>query len=323
MLDHLHRAKGVTAASIGRPIPFSNDYEGGAFRIEGRSLPAGEAIPQGERRWVTPDYLRTLQIRLERGRFFGDLDRPGTEPVVVIDEKLARQYWPKEDPLGKRIQPTSGEGWYTIVGIVGHVMQSDLAGDTGRGVFYVSLYQRPMPMGSILVKTAGDVSAAAAAMRDAVRAADPSLPLYDMKIMEALLADSLSPRRFAMRLLGLFAAAALFLAALGLYGVLSYAVTQRRREIGIRIALGAERGAVMRLVVGQGLRLAGTGVAIGIVSAMLFGRLIESQLFEVRSLDPVTIGAMVLALMAATLLASWLPARRAVRVDPAITLRYE
>jgi predicted permease len=323
LLDHLQSAKGVAAASVGRPIPFSSDYEGGGFRIEGRSLPAGEAIPQGERRWVTPDYLRTLGIRLKRGRFFRDLDRSGTEPVVVIDEKLAREYWPTEDPLGKRIQPTSGEGWYAIVGIVSHVMQSDLAGDTGRGVFYANLYQRPMPMGSILVKTSGDASAAAAAIRDAVQAADPNLPLYNVKTMEALLADSLAPRRFLMRLVGFFAAAALLLAALGLYGVLSYAVTERTREIGIRIALGAETGAVMRLVVGQGLRLAGTGVAIGIVSAMLFGRLIESQLFEVRSFDPLTIAAMVCALMAATVLASWLPARRATRTDPAVTLRYE
>ncbi len=272
---------------------------------------------------MTPDYLRTLSIRLERGRFFNDLDRSGTELVVVIDEKLARQYWPEEDPLGKRIQPTSGEGWCTIVGIVAHVMQSDLAGDTGRGVFYASLYQRPMPLGSILVRTSGEMSAAAAAIRDAVRAADPNLPLYDMKTMEALLANSLAPRRFAMRLLGFFAAAALFLAALGLYGVLTCAVTLRTREIGIRIALGAERGAVMRLVVGQGLRLAGTGVAIGIVAAMLVGRLIESQLFEVRSFDPLTIAAMVCALMASALLASWLPARRAMRADPAVTLRYE
>ncbi|HXB67559.1 MAG TPA: ABC transporter permease [Candidatus Acidoferrales bacterium] len=323
VLDHLQGAKGVTAASIGWPIPFSNDLEGAAFRIEGRSLPAGEAVPQGERRWVTPDYLRTLRIRLERGRFFGDLDRADTEPVLVIDETLARQYWPDEDPLGKRIQPMSGEGWYTIVGTVDHVMQSDLAGDTGRGVFYASLYQRPTAMGSILVKTSGDRSAAAAAIRDAVRAADPKLPLYDIKPMEALLANSLAPRRFAMRLLGLFAAAALLLAALGLYGVLTFAVTERTREIGIRIALGAERGALLRLVVGQGLRLAAAGVAIGIAAAGLFGRLIESQLFEVRAFDPLTIAVMVCALMAAALLASWLPARRAMRADPAVTLRYE
>jgi predicted permease len=323
VLDHLQGARGVTAASIGRPIPFSNDLEGAAFRIEGRSLQSGEAMPQGMRLWVTPDYLRTLGIRLEQGRFFNDWDRAGTEPVVVIDEKLTRQYWPAEDPMGKRIQPLSGEGWYKIVGIVRHVMQSDLASDAGHGVYYVSLYQRPMPMGSILVKTSGDGRAAASTIRDAVRAADPNLPLYNVRSMETLLAESLAPRNFAMRMLGLFAGVALLLAGLGLYGLLAYTVTQRRREIGIRIALGAERGTVLRLVVGQALRLAGAGVVIGMMAAMLFGRLIESQLFGVRAFDPPTIAAMVGALMTAALLASWLPVRRAMRTDPAVTLRYE
>ena len=323
VLDQLQRTKGVTAASIGRPIPFSGDMEGAAFRIEGRSVATGEAMPMGERRWVTPDYLRTLGIRLERGRFFADSDRAGAEPVFVIDEKLARQYWPGEDPIGKRIQPMSGEGWHRIVGIVSHVMQSDLAGDTGHGVYYASLYQRPMPMGSVLVKTSGDASVAAAAMRNAVRAADPNLPIYDIKAMETLLANSLAPRRFAMRLLGFFSGAALFLAALGLYGILTNTITERTREIGIRIALGAERTAVMRLAVGQGLRLAGTGVVIGIIAAVLLGRFIENQLFEVRSFDLLTIVAMVCAIMTAALLASWLPARRAMGADPAVTLRYE
>jgi putative ABC transport system permease protein len=323
VVEHLQRTNGVIAASMGRPIPFNNDYEGGAFRIEGRNMPSGEALPQAERRWVTPDYFRTLGIRVEKGRVFGDFDRPETERVAVIDTRLARQYWPDEDPVGKRIQPTSGEGVYSIIGIVSHVMQSDLARDEGRGVFYVSEYQRAMPLGSILVKTARDPAAAASIIRDAVRAVDPTLPLYDVKTMDALLADSLAPRRFAMRLLSFFAAAALFLAALGLYGVLSYAVTQRTREIGIRMALGAERGTVTKLIVAQGLRLAGIGVVIGIGAAMALARLIESQLFEVTAIDPVTIAAMTATLIGAAILASWLPARRAVRTDPIVALRYE
>ncbi len=323
VLDHLHSDRSVVAASIGRPIPFSNDLEGAAFRIEGRSLPAGDPAPQGDRGWVTPDYLQTLGIHVERGRFFTDLDRADTEPVAVIDGKLARRYWPNEDPLGKRIQPMSGEGWYTIIGIVNHVLPSDLAGDTGRGIYYVSLYQRPMAMGTILVKTSGELTAAVAAIREAVHAADSNLPVYDVKPMSTLVADSLAPRRFAIRVLGFFAAAALLLAALGVYGVLTYAVMQRTREIGIRIALGAERTAVLRLVIGRALRLAGTGVVLGTAAAILCGQLLQSQLFEVRSFDPLTSGAMACAVMIAALLASWVPARRAMRADPAVTLRYE
>jgi predicted permease len=322
LLEHLERANGVIAASLGVPIPFSNDYEGGAFRIEGRNLPSGEALPQAERRWVTPGYFRTLGIRLEKGRLFGDFDQPQSEQVALIDSKLARQYWPEEEPLGKRIQTASGEGPYTIVGVVSHIMQADLAGDQGRGVFYVSLYQRPMPLGSILVRTSRDPAAAASIIRDAVRVVDPALPLFEVRTMDSLLAGSLAPRRFVMRLLSLFAAAALFLAALGLYGVLSYAVSQRTREMGIRMALGAERGTVTRLIVGQGLRLAGIGVVIGIGVSIALARLIESQLFQVPAVDPVTIATMTFILMGAAILASWLPARRAMRTDPIVALRY-
>jgi putative ABC transport system permease protein len=180
-----------------------------------------------------------------------------------------------------------------------------------------------MPMGTILVKTPGDLPTAVAAIREAVHAADPSLPVYDVKPMATLLADSLAPRRFAIRILGFFATAALLLAALGVYGVLTYAVMQRTREIGIRIALGAEKTVVLRLVVGYALRLAGTGVVLGIAAAIIVGRFLESQLFEVRSFDPLTTCAMACAVMMAALLASWLPTRQAMRADPAVTLRYE
>lgn len=323
VLENLRVLPSVSAASIARPIPFSNEIEGAAFRIEGRNLPSAQPMPQGDRGWVTPDYFAVLGIHLRRGRLFTDLDRAGTEPVTVIDETLARQYWPNEDPLGKRIQPLSGEGWYTVVGIVNHAIKADLASDTGRGIYYVSPYQRPMPMGTILVKTSADFPTAVAAIREAVRSVDPNLPIYDVKPMESFLTDSLAPRRFAVRLLICFAVAALLLATLGLYGVLTYAVLLRTREIGIRIALGAEETAVLRLVVGQGLCLAGTGVALGIGAAILLGRFIQSQLFEVRSFDPTTMAGTAGALMLAALLASWLPARRAMQADPAVTLRHE
>ncbi len=321
VVGRLQQTPGVTSAAVARPVPFSGELESAAFVIEGRTVASGQVTPQAEQRWTTPDYLRTLGIRLERGRFFDDTDRPDTGLVAVIDTRLAEQYWQDEDPLGKHIGSLDGGPWHTIVGVVEHVRQTSLAADVDHGVIYSSLYQDPMAFGTILIKTAGGDSAAA--IRDAVRAADPALPLFDVRPMESMLAASLAPRAFAMRLLTFFALAALLLAALGLYGVISYAVTQRRREIGIRLALGARESTVMKLVVGQGMRLAAIGVAIGVGAAFFAGGLIESQLFQVRAFDPLTVAVTAAVLLAAALLASYLPARRAMRVDPVETLRDE
>ena len=266
--------------------------------------------------------METLSIPLKAGRYFTDQDRVDSERVTIIDDSLARQYWPNEDPLGKRIK-MGDLPWMTIVGIVGHVMHSSLASDSGKGAVYLSLFQRSIPGASIAVKTYGDPNLMAAVIRDAVRAADPHQAVHTFGTMDYWVARSLDTRRFGMRLLGFFGITALFLAALGLYGVISYSVTQRTREIGIRMALGAERRSVMSLVVGQGLRLSIIGVSIGIGCAALLGQYLQSLLFQVKSFDPLTIFTTAAALLAAGLLASYLPARRAVRVDPAITLRSE
>jgi predicted permease len=265
--------------------------------------------------------MEALGIPLKRGRYFTDQDSVGSERVAIIDEDLARQYWPTEDPLGKRMRVSNNNApWVTIVGIVGHVMHFTLA-DAGKGAYYFSLFQRSIPGATIAVKTSGDPNLMAGVIRDAVRTADPHQAVHTFDSMESSISRSLDTRRFGMRLLGFFGVVALFLAALGLYGVISYSVAQRTREIGIRIALGAERLSVLTLVVGQGFRLAVIGVAIGIMAAALAGRFIESQLFQVSALDPLTILSTAAVLLAAGLVASYLPARRAVRVDPAVTLR--
>jgi len=295
------------------------------FVIEGRAAVPNEPLPNADRRRVTPGYMEALSIPLQRGRYFSDADRINTPLVTIIDENLARRYWPGEDPLGQRIRfGPPARPWHTIVGIVGHVAHPDVANDAGTGVYYLSLLQEQRQgSAGIMVKTSRDPAILAGVIRDAVRAADPREPVQSLTTMEEMVSSSLSTRRFGVRLLGFFASVALFLAALGLYGVISYAVTQRTREIGIRLALGAERGGVLRLVVGQGLRLAAIGAALGVCGAVPAGQMIRSQLYGVEPFDPLTIAGMACALLAAALLASYLPARRATRVDPAVTLRYE
>jgi len=321
VLANLRGAPGVVAAGLGTPLPFSGDNESGTFQIEGRPAAPNDPEPHGDRRFISPGYIETLSIPLKAGRYFTDQDGADSERVTIIDDSLARQYWPNEDPLGKRIRVNDNAPWMTIVGIVDHVMHSSLASDSGKGVYYLNLFQRSIPGATIAVKTSGDPKLMTGVIRDAVRAADPNQAVHTFGTMDYYIARSLDTRRFGMRLLGFFGVVALFLAALGLYGVISYSVAQRTREIGIRMALGAERRSVLALVVGQGFRLAAAGVAIGVAGAALMGRYFESQLFQVRSLDPLTILATAAALLAAGLLASYLPARRAVRVDPAVTLR--
>jgi predicted permease len=321
LLVNLRAAPGVVAAGLGTPLPFSGDNDAGSFQIEGQVLAPDDPGPHGNRRLITPGYMEALEIPLKRGRYFTDQDVVESERVAIVDEDLARQYWPTEDALGKRIRVNSNAPWGTVVGIVGHVMHSSLASDSAKGVYYFSLLQRSIPGATIAVKTSGDPNLMTGVIREAVRAADPHQAVHTFGTMESYVSRSLDTRRFGMRLLGFFGATALFLAVLGLYGVISYSVAQRTREMGIRIALGAERLAVLKLVVGQGFRLAVIGVAIGIAIAALAGRLLESQLYQVSAFDPATILTTTAVLLAAGALASYLPARRAVRVDPAVTLR--
>jgi len=242
---------------------------------------------------------------------------------VIIDENLARQYWPSENPLDKHMRRGGRAPWSTIVGVVGHVNHSDLSGDTGKGVYYYCTFQQPVPFASLVVKTQGDPASFAPAIRQAVREVDPNQPIHRLKTMPDMVAGSLAPRKFVVRLLGLFALIALFMAALGLYGVISYSVTQRTQEIGIRMALGAQSGSLLTMVVNQGLRLACLGVAIGLAMAVACSRLLQNQLFGVSALDPATFASISAALLGAAFLASYIPARRATKVDPLKALRYE
>jgi len=318
---------GVQAAAAVDNLPFSNSGDASSFEIEGRPVAPGDPGPHSNIGRVTPGYFSAMHIPLVSGRDFSGQDRQGGPLAVIIDVNLANQYWPNQNPLGQRIRYNSlsmGSDWATIVGVVAHTKRSALVGESGKGVRYYSLLQTGAPSGFLVARTTGDPAALATTIRQAVKDVDPSqAAAYDLQTMEQRVADSLGPRRFAVTLLGTFAVIALLLAALGLYGIISYSVALRRQEIGIRMALGARRQEVLSMVVGQGLRLLAAGVAAGLVVAFALAQALSSQLFEVSAFDPITLLAMVLVMAAVAILASYIPARRAARVDPIVALRYE
>ncbi len=326
VLDRLSTLPGVSNVAAAVPVPFTGQSGSASFSIEGRPSPPGDPGPHGDIGFVSPGYFATMKIPVKSGRTFTDQDRSNTTPVAIIDETLARENWPNEDPVGKHMRNgDSKTPWATIVGVVGHTKNSDLAGDVVKGRYYYSLLQQSddFPFVSFVARTAADPALLSSPLRETVRAADPSLAVSRIKLMSDLVSASLAPRRFVVTLLGIFAGLALLMAVIGLYGVISYSVTQRTQEIGIRMALGAHPAGVLSLVIGQGLQLAGIGAAIGLAASLIFSRLLKNQLFQVSAFDPLTFTATALILMAAALLATYIPARRATRVDPMDALRHE
>jgi predicted permease len=321
--EKLAALPGGSSAAVAAPIPFSGFTPSSSFEIEGRPRGPGDPGPHSGLSWITPGYFEAMGIPLLRGRYFTDQDRLGTQPVVVIDENLARQYWPNQDPVGGHLRRGGNSSWVTIVGLVGHVMQSALVGDSGKGVCYYPILQQPISQAFLIVKTNTDAAQMGSSIRAAVASVDPGQPVANLETMEQYVAGSLSPQHIAVSLLAIFSLMALFLASLGLYGVISYYVTQRTHEIGIRMALGAERRQVWRLVLAQGMRPALVGVLVGAIAASFVVRYLRSQLFEVSAFDPMTFLLAGLVLLAVALLACSIPARRATQVDPIVALRYE
>jgi predicted permease len=323
--ERLAAAPGVTGAAMGFPLPFSGGEASASFSILEKPTGPNDPGPHGDVRVVTPDYFKVLGIPLKQGRVFTDQDRPDTQRIAVIDENLARQYWPGANPIGQHIRGSwaSAGQWATIVGVVRHVHHSSLASDTGKGVYYYSMWQASAPITMIAMRTGADPARFASAIRAAVSAVDPSEPVHDLKTMQDLVENSLAPRRFVVRLLTFFAAAALLLAALGLYGVIGYSVAQRTQEIGIRVALGAGSGNVLGLVIGQGVRLALAGTAIGFASSVALAGWLRTQLFGIGAFDPLTLAITAAVLIGAAVLASYIPARRAMRINPVDALRWE
>jgi putative ABC transport system permease protein len=325
IIERMKALPGVESAGAVYPLPLSGGEEGSGFQIEGQPPPApGQSRSSGPR-WVSSDYFHTLGVTLLKGRAFTSQDGSAAPRVMVINEAMARSFFPDTDPLGKRIAFNSTDGapnWREIVGVVKDVRHRALDADP-RPEMYFPFTQFPLAFMTVVLRTSDDPRALIAAARSQVLALDKDQPISNIHTMEELVANSTAQRRFNMLLLSIFAVLALVLAAVGIYGVMSYAVTERTHEIGVRLALGAPRREVLKLIVGQGMLLTGIGVALGLAGAFALTRLMTTLLFEVSATDTVTFVGITMLLAFVAFSACYVPARRATKVDPMVALRYE
>jgi putative ABC transport system permease protein len=326
LLGRVSAIPGVRNAAIssGTAVPLVGQHNSAGFTIEGDAV-TNNNIPIAQIAVVSPDYFRTIETPLKRGRFFTDADDRKAPPVVLIDEALAERYFTNRDPVGLRIKrggPSSEAPWMTIVGVVGNV-KSDGFDKPDQPHLYHALFQNPAYAMAIYMRTDVAASTVTQALREQVRAVDRDLPVFGERTMTQVAAESVSRRKFAMQLVGLFGVLALLLAGIGIYGVIAYSVTQRTREIGIRVALGASRSAILRWVLKQGMVLTIAGVAVGLIGAFILTKYLRSLLFGVGPADFVTYGALAILLTVVAVIACYVPARRATKVDPLVALRYE
>jgi len=328
VIDRVQALPGVEAVGVANAAPIVTPGVRNALVIEGKPEPPPGQPQLANNRVVSPDYFRTLGVPLLKGRLLSAQDHAQAPPVVVINQALARRHWGDEDPVGKRFKlgaRTANTPWLTVVGVVGSVRQAGLNSDPFPE-FYTPFTQagqfRARPR-VLLIRATGDPLDLVAAVKDQIWAVDKDQTIWAMLTMEEIVARSLAPRRFNLLLLGVFAALALVLASVGIYGVISYAVSQRTREIGVRMALGAQASDVQKLVIGQGMKLALAGVAIGLTASVALTRTMKNLLFGVSATDPATFVATALLLALVALAACWIPARRATKVDPMIALRGE
>jgi len=328
-LDRIKTIPGVEAAAAAGQVPLGGNGDTWGFHIEGRTKPNPSEDPAAERYSVTPDYFRVFGIPLLKGRLITDADRANSQPVLVISETTAKTLWPREDPIGRRVRigDASTGPWRTIVGVAGDVRHTSLA---AAPTLQMYLAQAQVTDSYLVLAVRGALSEPASAatslapqIRAVFREMDPAVPIYDVATMEELAGKSVAERRFVMRVLGGFAALALLLAAVGLYGVVSYTVAQRTREVGVRLALGARPADILRLVFQSGAATVGAGLGVGVAAALVAMQSMRALLFDVSASDPAMLAGAAGALAAVAAAAHLVPARRALRVDPVIALRQE
>ena len=321
MVAKLKALPGVESAAAAGQIPLGGNGDTWGFHIEGR--PAGPSDPSVERYSVTPEYFSVMRIPLRRGRLFTDADRAGAENVMLVGEQTARALWPDGDPIGQHVRIGGYDGPpRTNVGIVGDVRHQELAAPPTLQM-YTPQAQLTDSFLTMVIRSGGEPATLAGEARRAIWSVAGDVPVYEIAPLSELVARSVGPRRFVMVLLGLFGAVALLMTAIGVYGVISYSVAERTREIGIRAALGAARGDIVRLIVGGGLAVVGAGLAAGVIAAAIATRFLASSLFEVSATDPATFLAVAGVLLVVALAAQAIPIARAMRVDPSIALRQE
>jgi putative ABC transport system permease protein len=343
LLENIRSLPGVQTAAAASGLPLGNNGWQTSFLVEGQPVPPRSETPLMEACTVTADYFRAMGIPLLRGRHFTDQDNrsfiagrdlsrlnEGERMIagvnaIIVDEEFARRHWPNEDAVGKQIRFGTDENAprVTVVGVVGRVKMEGLAQDSNRVQGYFSFAQLPFQGMTVIIKSSGDPNQLVAAAREQVKAVDSDQPIYNVRTMDDIRAESIAPERLNLMLLSIFAGIALVLAVVGIYGVMSYSVTQRTHEIGIRMAIGARPLDVFKMILGQGMILAVIGVALGLVGAFGLTRLMTTMLFNVQPTDPATFAVIAVLLIAVALLACYLPGRRATKVEPVVSLRYE
>jgi len=325
LIDRVQKLPGVESAGAVSLLPLGGQGSSGTTTIDTQSVPPENTTPEADQRIVTPDYFKAMGISLVRGRYFNDSDSGDAPPVAIIDESLAQTYWPNQDPIGKRLHQGGSQPnphWATVVGVVRHVRNRTLEARSRVEVYWPE-YQNPSSAMTLAIHTAGSPMDLAPTVQRIVSSIDPNLPIYRVRTMTEVMGESVARRRLALILLAVFAGLALLLASIGIYGVASYSVVQRCLEIGVRMALGAGRSQVLRMVLVEGMTTIAIGLVLGLLLAMVLTRSIRGLLFAVQPADPLALAGAALLLLVAALLAILIPALRATRVNPVVALRYE
>ena len=326
VLRRIRVLPGVLSVAVAGNLPLTYNGDSAGIAVEGIPDPPPDQWPDVIYRAVGPGYFSTMGISLIRGRDFTDQDKADSKSVVVISEKTAQHYWPGQDPIGKRLKPGSTSSdvpWREVIGVVKDVRQNDFIAQPKMQMYFTYRQLKDLAANALIVRTNVEPMSLTTSVRNAIWAVDKDQPVADIDTMDHIVSEAIARQRFSMLLLGIFAALALVLAAVGIYGVMSYSVAQRTHEIGIRMALGARRTDVLRMTVRQGLRLVSVGMLLGLAAAVLLTRVLASLLFGISATDPITFIGISLVLFAVAILASYVPALRATKVDPIVALRVQ